>query len=153
MSEVVEVIRTVPEEFLATVHPITALKKGIKADTSRTNYSTIIPQAIPTNGSRGNTEHPGFAVHDPIVTPSCDEHELDDCGNYDDEDDGDIPPPLPPRTEDALIIVDPPPNTSHRGNSQCGDLDPPKTPTHTHTHTHRSSKGPTPPTLLSAEGL
>ena len=113
MSEVVEVIRKVPDEFLATVHPITALKKGIKADTSRTNYSTIIPQAIPPNGSHGNGEPPAFVVHDPIVTPSCDE--LDDCGNYDDEDDGDIPPPLPPRTEDALIIVDPPPNTETRG--------------------------------------
>ena len=37
---------------------------------------------------------------------------LDDVGNYDDEDEGDMPPPLPVRTEDALILVDPPPSTS-----------------------------------------
>lgn len=39
---------------------------------------------------------------------------LDDVGNYDDEDEGDIPPPLPPKTEDALILVDPPPIMSKR---------------------------------------
>ena len=33
----------------------------------------------------------------------------EDVGNYDDEDEGDVPPPLPPWTEDALIMVDPPP--------------------------------------------
>ena len=38
------------------------------------------------------------------------QYSLDDVGNYDDEDEGDTPPPLPPRTEDALILVDPPPS-------------------------------------------
>ena len=35
---------------------------------------------------------------------------FEDVGNYDDEDEGDIPPPLPRWTEDALILVDPPPS-------------------------------------------
>ena len=105
IKEVAEVIKNVPYEFLATVRPITALKRRAAPDTSRTLYSTIVPQT-PT-GSHDN--QPAFAIHDPATTPSCDE--LEDCGNYDDEDDGDTPPPLPPRTEDALIIVDhPPPN-------------------------------------------
>ncbi len=105
IKEVAEVIKNVPYEFLATVRPITALKRRAAPDTSRTVYSTIVPQT-PT-GSHDN--QPAFAINDPATTPSCDE--LEDCGNYDDEDDGDMPPPLPPRTEDALIIVDhPPPN-------------------------------------------
>ncbi len=104
--EVVEVIKSVPEEFLATVRPITALKQRAQpADTSRTMYSTIVPQT-PTGDNDNSTTPPAFAISDPSVTPSSDE--LEDCGNYDDEDDGDTPPPLPPRTEDALIIVDPP---------------------------------------------
>ncbi len=95
-----------PYEFLATVRPITALKRKADPDTSRTLYSTIVPQT-PTS-SHDNDDHPAFAINDPASTPSCDE--LEDCGNYDDEDAGDTPPPLPPRTEDALIIVDPPPS-------------------------------------------
>ena len=39
---------------------------------------------------------------------------LEDVGNYDDEEEGDIAPPLPPRTEDALILVDPPPFASYK---------------------------------------
>ena len=35
---------------------------------------------------------------------------FEDVGNYDDEDEGDVPPPLPRWTEDALILVDPPPS-------------------------------------------
>lgn len=113
VKEVVEVIKSVPEEFLATVRPITALKRKVQpSDTSRTMYSTIVPQT-PT-GSEDSTP-PAFVINDPSVTPSSDE--LEDCGNYDDEDDGDTPPPLPPRTEDALIIVDPPP--SRRECSTC----------------------------------
>ncbi len=113
VKEVVEVIKSVPEEFLATVRPITALKRrNDPADTSRTMYSTIVPQT-PTS-SHENTS-PAFVISDPAVTPSNDE--LEDCGNYDDEDDGDIPPPLPPRTEDALIIINPPPSRRKYTNS------------------------------------
>lgn len=39
---------------------------------------------------------------------------LEDVGNYDDEEEGDSAPPLPPRTEDALILVDPPPLTDFK---------------------------------------
>ena len=40
---------------------------------------------------------------------STEQLSLEDVGNYDDEDEGDSAPPLPPWTEDALILVDPPP--------------------------------------------
>lgn len=117
VNEVAEVIKKVPEEFLATVRPITALKRIIAPDTSRTQYSTIVP-AQPSISNHDN-EPPAFAISDPVMTPSNDE--LEDCGNYDDEDDGDTPPPLPPRTEDALIIVDPPPNIGEfRIALKCG---------------------------------
>ena len=109
VTQVAEVIKKVPDEFLATVQPITALKKGAQVDTARTNYSTIVPQQPPS--PHGN-KPPAFLIEQSDATPSFDE--LEDCGIYDDEDDGDTPPPLPPRTEDALIIVDPPPS---RGTS------------------------------------
>ena len=41
------------------------------------------------------------------------QHSFDDVGDYDDEDEDDMPPPLPPWTEDALILVDPPPLGPH----------------------------------------
>lgn len=103
--QVVEVIKAAPEEFIATVRPITVLKKFQQTDASRTHYSTILPQTTPAEEANGSKQ---FIIHDPAsATPT--DADLDDVGNYDDEDDGDAPPPLPPRTEDALILVDPPP--------------------------------------------
>jgi len=103
IAQVADVIRNVPEEFLATVRPITALKKGAQVDTTRSHYATIVPQVQ----ASVNNVSPSFGISGSGSVPSCDE--LEDCGNYDDEEDDDVPPPLPPRTEDALIIVDPPP--------------------------------------------
>lgn len=46
----------------------------------------------------------------PLTPPSFESQpSFEDVGNYDDEDEGDVPPPLPDWTEDALILVDPPP--------------------------------------------
>lgn len=109
VAQVAEVIRAAPEVVIATVRPITVLKKFQQSDTSRSHYSTILPQATPTTPSIG-TKALSTTVHSsPPATPIPHDADLDDVGNYDDEDDGDAPPPLPPRTEDALILVDPPP--------------------------------------------
>lgn len=109
VAQVVEVIKAAPEVVIATVRPITVLKKFQDRDTSRSHYSTILPQTTPTsevNGAKAVIIH-----HDtpPPLSPGASDADLEDVGNYDDEDDGDAPPPLPPRTEDALILVDPPP--------------------------------------------
>jgi len=53
VAEVAEVIKSAPEEFLATVKPITALKKGQKAETSRVTYSEILPQESPQSDASG----------------------------------------------------------------------------------------------------
>ena len=106
IAQVAEVIRAAPEVVIATVRPITVLKKFQQSDTSRSHYSTILPQATPTTHPNGSKSLPGRYTSPP---PTPNDADLDDVGNYDDEDDGDAPPPLPPRTEDALILVDPPP--------------------------------------------
>lgn len=105
VAQVVEVIKAAPEVVIATVRPITVLKKFQLTDTSRSHYSTILPQTTPNEEPNGAK---AVVTHDPVRSTSHDA-DLDDVGNYDDEDDGDAPPPLPPRTEDAFILVDPPP--------------------------------------------
>ena len=113
VSQVVEVIKAAPEVVIATVRPITVLKKFQEKDTSRSHYSTILPQTTPPaeerNGAKAFIIHHNTPPTTPPTTPPPTDPDLDDVGNYDDEDDGDAPPPLPPRTEDALILVDPPP--------------------------------------------
>ena len=108
VAQVVEVIKGAPDVVIATVRPITVLKKFQQIDTSRTQYSTILPQTTPSDARNGAKT---FVIHHdtPSPMPASADPDLDDVGNYDDEDDGDAPPPLPPRTEDALILVDPPP--------------------------------------------
>ena len=117
VAQVAEVIKAAPEVVIATVRPITVLKKFQQSDTSRSHYSTILPQATPTTQSNGSTTLPSRFVSPP---PTPNDADLDDVGNYDDEDDGDAPPPLPPRTEDALILVDPPP----LGGTSCVIISP-----------------------------
>ena len=121
VAEVVEVIKNSPEQFLATVRPIRALTKGQKADTSNVTYSEIVPMATnsapPRNEGRkisplAEQKHLLRLTPQSSPTPS-----LEDVGNYDDEDEGDIPPPLPPRTEDALILVD---SLPKQGNGEEG---------------------------------
>ncbi len=51
-----EVIRSSPDKFLATVRPITALRKGYKEDTGKIIYSEIVPMATagsPTTAGAG----------------------------------------------------------------------------------------------------
>ena len=123
VAEVVEIIKKAPNQFLATVRPITALTKDHQADTSSVTYSEIVPQSLPvkerkseaSSGARKDALRPVFD-HSP--TPS-----LEDVGNYDDEDEGDTPPPLPPRTEDALILVDPPPDQQNGEGGREGGRD------------------------------
>ena len=136
VSEVVAVIRAAPTEFLATVRPITAVKRTQDRDMGKIIYSDILPQATPTatpttsstspasspkqrpqrlvaNGSPLSARAAANRSANSSPTHSADDLSpnttYEDLGNYDDEEDGDIPPPLPPRTEDALILVDPPP--------------------------------------------
>ena len=108
VAQVVDVIKAAPEVVIATVRPISVLKKFQQTDTSRSHYSTILPQTTPSEERNGAK---AFIIHHdtPPAMPPPSDPDLDDVGNYDDEDDGDAPPPLPPRTEDALILVDPPP--------------------------------------------
>lgn len=106
VTQVVEIIKAAPEVVIATVRPITVLKKFQQTDTTRSHYSTILPQTTPIGGP--NTAKTNITQDDSAHSMSHDA-DLDDVGNYDDEDEGDAPPPLPPRTEDALILVDPPP--------------------------------------------
>ena len=118
VSEVVEVIKKSPEQFLATVRPITALTKGQKADISSVTYSEIVPVATnyaPPRNEIRKISPLAEQKHLRMTPQSSPTPSLEDVGNYDDEDEGDIPPPLPPRTEDALILVDPPPK---QGNSE-----------------------------------
>ena len=69
VSEVAEVIRSSPEEFLATVKPITAVRKGQKAETSKVTYSELLPQEpLQTNHdnvtANGSTVRPSkFLLH------------------------------------------------------------------------------------------
>ena len=119
VAEVVEVIRSVPNQFLATVRPMTSINKNKPVDTGTVLYAEIKPVSptvvvsTPTYPPPRipeiliSKEAPPTATFDSSPTPS-----LEDVGYYDDEDDGDIPPPLPPRTEDALVILDPPPKPS-----------------------------------------
>lgn len=129
-------IRAAPSEFLVTVRPITAaVRRDQERDMGKIIYSDIVLQATPTSSSASPSSSPKqqpqhlVANGSPLATRaaankstnSSPTHSADDLspnttyedlGNYDDEDDGDVPPPLPPRTEDALILVDPPPVTA-----------------------------------------
>lgn len=79
VTEVGQVICNCPDEFLATVRPITTLKKFRPPDVMRVNYTTILPNLV----LQGSPE-PKARLD---MTSSSDS--LDDVGNYDDEDDED----------------------------------------------------------------
>lgn len=78
VAEVGQVIRNCPDEFLATVRPITTLRKIRPPDVTRVNYITILPNLL----SRGSPE-PKAELD---MTSSSDS--LDDVTNYEDEDGG-----------------------------------------------------------------
>ena len=73
VTEVGQVIRSCPDEFLATVRPITTLRKLRPPDVTRVNYVTVLPNLL----SRTSQE--------PMAEGNSSES-LDDVGNYDDED-------------------------------------------------------------------
>ena len=86
IAEVGQVIRNCPDEFLATVRPITALKKLRPPDVKRVNYITVLPNL-------------GRPLSDSAVTSFSNQGEmtsstdsLDDVGNYDDEDESSSSP-------------------------------------------------------------
>ena len=97
VAEVGQVIRNCPTEFIATVRPITSLKRLRPPEDRRISYVTVLP--YPASAAMN--------LHPPTQVPIL-EDSLEDMGNYDDEDEEDIPPPLPVWTEDVLA-VDPPP--------------------------------------------
>ena len=124
VSEVVEVIKRVPNQFIATVRPLTSISKNRHVDTGSVLYSEIrIVNAVPV-ATRPPLRIPEILVSEETTTasPNFDASptpSLEDVGYYDDEEDGDTPPPLPPRTEDALIILDPPPQPGSGGECVC----------------------------------
>ena len=116
VSEVVEVIKQVPDQFLATVQPLTSISKDKLVDTGSVLYSEIrlVSPSVAPMATRQAPPIPEILISRNELSPlpkldASPAPSLDDVGYYDDEDDGDIPPPLPPRTEDALVILDPPP--------------------------------------------
>ena len=58
VSEVVVIIRAAPDQFLATVRPITALKKGHVQDTGRITYSDILLQPSSPASSNRSVSQP-----------------------------------------------------------------------------------------------
>ena len=120
MVEVRKAIQDCPEEFLATVRPITALKKIRSQDAARINYVTVLPALTP-NMSGVVTSNGGGGAEE-----SHSDESLDDVGNYDDDEEDhdaaaklppcfdetpppacfdETPPPVPAWTDDAQILV------------------------------------------------
>lgn len=108
LAEVGKVIRSCPDEFLATVRPITALKKLHPRDISRSNYVTIVPNEVATPRSSSEQNPPHFLMKENNTHTGS----LEDVGNYDDEEEGEeLPPPVPLRTGEALTLLEPPPDS------------------------------------------
>ena len=107
VAEVGKVIQGCPGEFLATVRPITTLKRIRQSDVSRVNYVTVLPNLgskLPASDSASDSSTPKQSLNTPMFVmkvtseePSSDDS-LDDVGNYDDEDDlsGAEKSPTPP---------------------------------------------------------
>eukprot|EP00731_Ephydatia_muelleri_P011008 Em0005g1594a len=105
IQEIGEIIKSAPDEFLATVRPITVLKKNMAPpDNTEIIYSTIAP-AQASEVTSHNVPAPKFLIEEHIPDLRC--GSLDDVGTYDDDEEDSIPPPIPTRTEDAFILLDP----------------------------------------------
>ena len=107
VAEVGQVIRACPEEFLATVRPITAHKKVHPPDVTRVNYVTVLPVLSSTAREADSIkkgETATFQIADTNkLNSSCES--LTDVGDYDDEDSS-SPPPVPAHTQE--MFLDPP---------------------------------------------
>ena len=114
VSEVVEILKQVPNQFLATVRPLTSISKDKPVDVGSVLYSEIKPMspsamAPPTTKPPPRipeiliSKEPPTAITSFNTSPAP---SLEDVGYYEDEEEGDTPPPIPPRTEDALVILD-----------------------------------------------
>jgi hypothetical protein len=116
VSEVVEVIKHAPDQFLATVRPLTSISKNRPVDTGSVLYSEIKPLSLTTMApptSKPPHRIPEILISGDSTTPaasfdSSPTPSLEDVGFYDDDEEWDTPPPIPPRTEDALVILDTP---------------------------------------------
>lgn len=114
VAEVGQVIHACPDEFLATVRPITALKRIRPPDTTRVNYVTVLP-ILGTTGTNSEEGPKRSAMRGELSSP-CDS--LEDVSNYDDDDDydyddeGSPPPPIPKQTEDIHVLITATPATS-----------------------------------------
>ena len=99
VSEVGKVIHDCPEEFLATVRPITALKKLQPPDVIRISYVTVLPNLA---GSCSHQDKDGaFTTRESELSNVS----LDDVGDYDDDGTNGSLPPLPSWTRDAMILI------------------------------------------------
>jgi hypothetical protein len=100
VAEVGTVIRSCPDEFLATIRPIIALRKLRPPDVTRVNYVTVLPNLM----SRSSPE-PEFVGKDTIVTSDS----LDDVSTYDDEDEAleveGPPSPLPGKLKVYSLLI------------------------------------------------
>jgi hypothetical protein len=123
VSEVVEVIKHAPDQFLATVRPLTSISKNRPVDTGSVLYSEIKPLSLTTMApptSKPPHRIPEILISGDSTTPaasfdSSPTPSLEDVGFYDDDEEWDTPPPIPPRTEDALVILDTPSQLDREG--------------------------------------
>ncbi|KAL5493173.1 hypothetical protein EMCRGX_G014311 [Ephydatia muelleri] len=91
IQEIGEIIKSAPDEFLATVRPITVLKKNMAPpDNTEIIYSTIAP-AQASEVTSHNVPAPKFLIEEHIPDLRC--GSLDDVGTYDDDEEDSIPPP------------------------------------------------------------
>ena len=114
VAEVGKVIQSCPDEFLATVRPITTLKRIRTNDVSRVNYVTILPnlgstQPVSSTTPSDMTDSPTFVMKVTSEEPSSDDS-LEDMGFYGDENDlsGSENSPPPP----TVPVDSPPPSTA-----------------------------------------
>ena len=109
ISDVIEVIKRVPAQFLMTVRPLTSISKN-----RRVNTGSIHSQIKPVLPSAVVPEPHTLICKKPMTAPEFDSSptpSLEDAGYYEDEHVGDTPLFLPPRTEDDDMILYPPPQS------------------------------------------
>lgn len=101
VAQVGQVIRMCPDEFLATVKPITALKKVRPPDVARVNYVTVVP-ILGLSSSTADS-----SCSESSRTATMAEYASDDSVDDGEEDEGSPgpPPPIPPQTDDIFLTI------------------------------------------------
>lgn len=111
VQEISEIIKNAPQELLATVRPLTVLKRNLPPpDNGKIIYSSVFPTAAAAAGVESTTSHsvPTTKFITGDLYPElqvC--GSLDDVGTYDDDEVDGVPPPIPRRTDDAFVLLDP----------------------------------------------